>query len=108
MATKRTEFIHQDSVKNFPKNLVCEKIEVTARDGTQIPVVMVYDHRFYSDESQWLILHRGSFAEKEDLAFKPERLSLTDRGIVLAFPMVRGTRYFDDNWFLSGCGERKH
>ena len=27
--------------------------------------------------------------------------------MVLAFPMVRGTRFFDDNWFLSGCGDRK-
>lgn len=107
MATKRTDFVHQETIKNFPKHLVCEKVEVSVRDGTQIPVIMLYDHRFYSDESQWIIMHRGSHANKEDLAFQPDRLSLTDRGIVLAFPMVRGTRFFDDNWLLSGCGDRK-
>ena len=32
----------------------------------------------------------GIQSQKEDLAFRPELLSLTDRGIVLSFPMVRG------------------
>jgi protease II len=33
---------------------------------------------------------------------------LLDRGIVIAFPLSRGTRFFDDNWFFSGVAERKH
>ena len=32
---------------------------------------------------------------------------MTDRGIVCAYPLVRGTRYFDENWMLSGVAERK-
>lgn len=74
----------------MPKDLICEKVEVTARDGTQLPLVMVYDQRFYNEQSPWIMFSRGAIANKDDLAFQPERLSLTDRGIVLAFPMVRG------------------
>lgn len=92
---------------NMPEHLTCEKIEVTARDGCQIPMVMVYDQRFYNDQSQWVIFHKGAESDKDDLAFRPDRLSLTDRGFVLAFPMIRGTKFFDDNWFFSGVGERK-
>jgi protease II len=37
--------------------------------------------------------NKGASADKDDLAFKPEILSLTDRGFVLAFPMIRGKHY---------------
>lgn len=43
MATKRTSFIEQNQIKNMHSNLTCEKIEVASRDGTSIPVVMMYD-----------------------------------------------------------------
>lgn len=32
---------------------------------------------------------------------------MTERGIVCAYPLVRGTRYFDSDWLFSGVGERK-
>jgi len=40
-------------------NLTCEKIEVTSRDGTLLTVVMLYDQRFYSDKSPWVMLSNG-------------------------------------------------
>ena len=69
---------------------MCEKVEMTMRDGFQVPVVLVYDKRFYTEESPWLLFTRGIDSSKEDLALTPERLSLTDRGIVCAYPMIRG------------------
>lgn len=119
MATKRTAFVNTETVMNMPSHLTCEKIEAVSRDGTALPMVMVYDQRFYSDKSAWIMCSNGALADKEDLAFRPDRLSLTDRGFVLAFPMIRGkytasvnsffigTKYFDDNWFFSGVGDRK-
>lgn len=107
MATKRTNLLNVESVTNMHEHLTCEKIEAIARDGTELPMVMVYDTRFYSEKSAWIICSKGAHAEKEDLAFKANRLSLTDRGFVLAFPMIRGTKYFDDDWFYSGVGDRK-
>jgi protease II len=59
MATKQTTFVSQEHVTNMHSNLTCEKIEVTSRDGTLIPVVMLYDQRFYSDKSPWIMLSNG-------------------------------------------------
>ena len=77
------------------------------RDGTSIPCVLVYDKRFYTEESPWVLFTKGIDSTKGDLGLEPTRLSLTDRGIVCAYPMMRGTRYFDTDWLLSGAGDRK-
>lgn len=109
MSTKKvSNILAEDHITNFKKdNLVSEKVNMTMRDGTQVPVVMVYDRRFYTEESPWILFTRGIDSEKADLALSPHKLSLTDRGIVCAYPFLRGTRYFDTDWLLSGAGERK-
>ena len=72
MSTKQTpnEVVFQELYRNFKSDvLMCEKIDMPMRDGMQIPVVMVYDKRFYSDESPWVLFTRGVDSSKEDLAF---------------------------------------
>lgn len=109
MSTKRvTDILSEDHITNFKRdNLICEKVDMEMRDGTLVPVVMVYDKRFYTEESPWVLFTRGIDSEKADLTLSPHRLSLTDRGIVCAYPLIRGTHYFDTDWLLSGAGERK-
>ena len=109
MSTKQSSgILAEDHITNFKKdNLLCEKVEMEMRDGVTIPVVMVYDKRFYNEESPWILFTRGIDSEKEDLALEPHKLSLTDRGIVCAYPLIRGTKYFDSDWLLSGAGDRK-
>ena len=74
----------------MPDTLACERIDASARDGTKLPLVMLYDKRFYNEKSPWLFKTRGSTSSKEDLAFRSQWLSLTDRGIVICFPLTRG------------------
>ena len=109
MSTKKTSSIlAEEHIANFRRdNLLCEKVGMEMRDGTSIPVVMVYDRRFYTEDSPWILFTRGIDSCKDDLGLQPHRLSLTDRGIVCAFPLIRGTNYFDSDWLLSGTGERK-
>ena len=109
MSTKRvTDILSEDHITNFRRdNLVCEKVNMDMRDGATIPVVMVYDQRFYTEESPWVLFTNGIDSTKADLGLMPHRLSLTDRGIVCAYPLIRGTKYFDTDWLLSGAGERK-
>ena len=47
---------------------MCEKVEMEMRDGFKIPVVMVYDKRFYTEESSWILFTKGIDSRKEDLA----------------------------------------
>jgi len=109
MSTKKTSgILAEDHIANFKKdNLLCEKVEMEMRDGVKIPVVMVYDRRFYTENSPWVLFTKGIDSSKEDLKLEPHKISLTDRGIVCAYPLVRGTHYFDSDWFFSGTGERK-
>ena len=92
MSIKRpTAVLFEDQIKNFKRDrLVCERVMMSMRDGLEIPVVMVYDKRFYTEESPWVMFTRGVDSEKDDLSMKEYNLSLTDRGIVLAFPLIRG------------------
>ena len=63
---------------------------MSMRDGETIPVVMVYDKRFYTEESPWVLFTRGIDSMKDDLALRSTNISLTDRGIVCAYPLLRG------------------
>lgn len=53
MGTKRVNLLAHESYENLgPKNLKeyhCEKIMVKMRDGFEIPMVIKYDKRFYSE-----------------------------------------------------------
>ena len=60
------------------------------RDGASIPCVMVYDQRYYTEDSPWILFTNGIDSQKADLALEPSRVSLTDRGIVCAYPLIRG------------------
>jgi protease II len=63
------------------------------RDGQTVPLLMVYDSRHYSgkeDENNWVFFTQGYDSSKADVAFETTRLSLTQRGIVCAYPMIRG------------------
>ena len=61
MSTKKTSgILSEDHIANFKKdNLLCEKVEMQMRDGASIPVVMVYDRRFYTEESPWVLFTGG-------------------------------------------------
>ena len=39
--------------------------------------------------------------------FDRTNIALTSRGIVCAYPLIRGTNYFDNDWMLEGVSERK-
>ena len=59
MGTKRVSHLGQDHYENLgPKNLKeyhCEKIMVRMRDDFEIPMVIKYDKRFYSESSPWVL-----------------------------------------------------
>lgn len=70
MGTKRTELQFCHSYDNFGpdklKELHVEKIHIEMRDGTQIPLVLKYDRRFYNEESPWVFMTNGIQSNKGD------------------------------------------
>jgi hypothetical protein len=65
------------------------------RDDFEIPMIIKYDKRFYNEDSAWVLFTNGSQSCKQDIKWNINDVALMSRGIVCAYPLLRGTHYFD-------------
>ncbi len=81
-----------------------ERIWVVAEDGVRVPVSLVYRRdRFARDGSSPIYVYGyGSYGYPLPLGFSPTRLSLLDRGVVMAYAHVRGGGEMGDLWHDAG------
>lgn len=89
---------------NFKKeNYISERIWATAKDGTKIPISMVYGKDVKKDGSNPLLLYGyGSYGATIDPYFSSSRLSLLDRGFIFAIAHIRGGEYLGREWYEDG------
>jgi oligopeptidase B len=86
-----------------PANYVTERISAPARDGTQIPVTLLYRKGFQRDGSSSLLQYGyGSYGISMDPYFDSARLSLVDRGVVYAIAHIRGGQELGRAWYEDG------
>lgn len=86
-----------------PKNYGSEFIFVAARDGTQIPVSLVYAKGFVRDGRAPLLQYAyGAYGMSMEPAFSSTRLSLLNRGFVFAIAHVRGGQEMGRAWYDDG------
>lgn len=95
-------------VQNIPSgydksHYVTERLMIPARDGTLIPVSIVYKKGFKKDRSQpmWLYGY-GAYSATITPRFSTMRLSVLDRGFSYAIAHVRGGSMMGYNWYLDG------
>ena len=81
-----------------------ERVWVKATDGVRIPVSVVYRRdAFKSDATNPLYLYGyGSYGYPLPIGFSPSRLSLLDRGVVIAYAHIRGGGEMGDSWHDAG------
>jgi oligopeptidase B len=80
-----------------------ERVEITARDGTQVPVSIVYKKGFPKDGSGPLYLYAyGAYGMAIPPDFSVLRLSLLDRGFAYATAHIRGGDDLGQQWQLDG------
>ncbi|PSJ44455.1 oligopeptidase B [Zobellella endophytica] len=81
-----------------------ERLWVEARDGTRVPVSLVYRaDKFKKDGSNPLLVYAyGSYGASMDPDFSSARLSLLDRGFVYAIAHVRGGEELGRDWYEQG------
>ncbi len=81
-----------------------ERVWVTAEDGTGVPVSLVYRRElFRKDGTNPLYVYGyGSYGYPLPIGFSPTRLSLLDRGVVVAFAHIRGGGELGDMWHDAG------
>ncbi|GAB2275323.1 hypothetical protein Dimus_010088 [Dionaea muscipula] len=85
-------------------NYLTERKWVTAADGTQIPLSIVYQKNLVRlDGSDPLLLYGyGSYETCIDPNFKAARLSLLDRGFIFAIAHIRGGGEMGRQWYENG------
>ncbi len=86
-----------------PANYVSEYVHATARDGTKIPVSLVYRKGFQRDGKAALYQYAyGSYGISSDPRFCSSCLSLLDRGMVFAIAHIRGGQEMGRDWYDNG------
>ncbi|KAL8249695.1 hypothetical protein R6Q59_006563 [Mikania micrantha] len=123
MSTRTFSIVHQEDVlgisskphKNESKEWInisnsyfCERKEVISHDGTIVPLTILYSHKAHKmGQSPGIIHGYGSYGEVLEKSWCAERLSLLDRGWVVAFADVRGGGGGDPSWHKNGSGLHK-
>jgi oligopeptidase B len=85
-----------------------ERLHIAARDGTMVPVSIVYPAGFVKDGSQPLFLYAyGAYGHAIPPGFSTGRLSLLDRGFAYAIAHIRGGDDLGQQWYHDGKLEKR-
>ncbi|WP_370629748.1 S9 family peptidase [Pedobacter sp. MR2016-19] len=86
-----------------PKDYVTERVFATAKDGTKVPIALVYKKGFEKNGKSPLLLYGyGSYGSNSDVYFSSPRLSLLNRGFVFAIANIRGGQEMGRQWYEDG------
>ncbi len=101
---KRTLLKQQEVLGGYNKeNYITERLFATAKDGTRIPVSIVYKKGYQKDGNSPLLLYAyGSYGNSMDASFSSTRLSLLDRGFAFAIAHIRGGQEMGRQWYEDG------
>ena len=101
---KRTLLKQQEVLGGYDKNLyTTERVFATAKDGTKIPVSIVYKKGFEKNGKNPLLLYGyGSYGNSMEATFSSARLSLLDRGFAFAIAHIRGGQEMGRQWYEDG------
>ena len=84
-------------------NYVTERLWATARDGTQVPVSVLYRKGFEKNGQAALYQYSyGSYGSSSDPGFNSNVFSLVDRGAVYAVAHIRGGQEMGRQWYEDG------
>jgi oligopeptidase B len=106
LATGERKLLKQQKVLGeFDKDKYqSERLFITARDGVEVPVSLVYrSDSFKKDGTNPLLQYGyGAYGITIDPNFSSQTLSLLDRGFVYAIAHVRGSEMLGRQWYDNG------
>ena len=105
LSSREHQFIHEEEVPGgFDKHdYHAERIYAPARDGTLIPVSLVYRKGMEKNGRNPLLQYGyGSYGATIDPDFDSDLLSLLDRGFIYAIAHIRGGSLMGRDWYYDG------
>lgn len=86
-----------------PKDYVSERIFATAKDGTKVPIALVYKKGTKKDGNAPLIMEGyGSYGVSYNATFWAARLAMLNRGFICAIANIRGGQEMGRQWYEDG------
>jgi oligopeptidase B len=94
----------QEVVGGYNKDdYATERVFVTARDGKKVPLSIVYKKGMKKDSTNPLLLTGyGSYGSTSYATFNANRLSLLNRGFIVALAHIRGGQEMGREWYDEG------
>src|SRR5262245_11719315 len=104
MRTRDSRLVKREPVIGYdPEQYASEFVYAPARDGTRVPVSLVYRKGFKRDGTAPLYQYGyGSYGFSTDPTFQLSMVSLLDRGFVFAIAHIRGGQELGRAWYESG------
>jgi oligopeptidase B len=103
-ATGKRTVLKRTPAPNYdPSRYVTERVWATARDGTKVPVSLVYTKGFKRDGTAAMLQYGyGSYGASMDPYWSPTITPLLDRGMVYAIAHIRGGQEMGRAWYDAG------
>jgi oligopeptidase B len=105
MGTGEWELKKQDEIPSGhdPKEYVTERLYARAPDGKEVPLSIVYKKGLLKEgRNPTLLQGYGSYGFCLEPEFNPNRLSLIERGFVVAIAHIRGGSDLGRGWYENG------
>ncbi|HLU87799.1 MAG TPA: prolyl oligopeptidase family serine peptidase, partial [Taishania sp.] len=85
-----------------PSDFESKRVWATAKDGTKVPISIVYKKGINLSEAPCFFYGYGSYGYTLPDIFSATRLSLLNRGFVYAQAHIRGEKYLGEEWYQQG------
>jgi prolyl oligopeptidase len=103
IAENRLSFYYRDPVKADVQDLVSEQIFYTSKDGTAIPMTLLYKKGIKKDSNLPVLLYGyGGFNIALMPYFSTSRIALLEKGFVMAIANLRGGGEYGEKWHEAG------
>jgi oligopeptidase B len=110
METKEKKLVRQEEIPGGydASAYTTERLYAKAKDGTSVPISLVYKNGLKKDGKSPLLLYGyGSYGYSTDAEFSSLHLSLLNRGFVFAIAHIRGGQEMGRGWYEDGKMLRK-
>jgi oligopeptidase B len=104
MARRTRTVLKRTEVPNYdPAPYRTERVWARARDGTRVPMSLLYRAPLQRDGRRPLLLYGyGAYGISSDPGFSSNIFSLVDRGVVFAIAHIRGGQEMGRRWYDQG------
>ncbi len=105
LATRESTVVKQQEVLGDfnPADYTTHRLLAVAKDGTEVPISIVYRESGPVDGARPLLLYGyGSYGNSLDASFNSARLSLLNRGFAFAIAHIRGGQEMGRTWYEDG------